>query len=106
MGAVSVESDDVTGLLRDSMRGLLETHGRPDGPTDGASPEAIAGIWERLVQQGVTVLGSDPQERSLSAILVVMEELGRAACPAPMWSAVLANMALADAFSAGGDIRR
>jgi alkylation response protein AidB-like acyl-CoA dehydrogenase len=106
MGAVSVESDDVTGLLRDSMRGLLEMHWRPDGPTDGASPEAIAGIWDRLVQLGVTVLGSDPQERSLSAILVVMEELGRAACPAPMWSAVLANMALAGASSAGGDIRQ
>src|SRR5207237_10425401 len=98
MGAAGVESDDVTQLLRDSMRGLLQTHWRPDGPTDGASPEAIAGIWDMLVRQGVTVLGSDPQERSLSAILVVMEELGRAACPAPMWSAVLANISLSDAY--------
>jgi alkylation response protein AidB-like acyl-CoA dehydrogenase len=106
MATVSVESDDVTGLLRDSMRGLLETHWRVDGATDGASPQAIAGIWDRLIQQGVTVLGSDPQERSLSAILVVMEELGRSACPAPMWSAVLANIALADASSAGSDTRR
>lgn len=106
MGAVRAESDDVTGLLRDSMRGLLETHWPVDGATDGASPEAIAAIWDRLVQQGVTVLGAYPQERSLSAILVVMEELGRAACPAPMWSAVLANLALSDAFSRVGEMRR
>src|SRR5262245_20618252 len=106
MGAASVEGDDVTGLLRDSMRGLLETHWRPDGSMDGASPEAIAEIWDRLVEQGVTALGSDPEERSLSAILVVMEELGRAACPAPMWSAVLANMALSDASSGSGEMRR
>jgi alkylation response protein AidB-like acyl-CoA dehydrogenase len=106
MGAVSAESDEITGLLRDSMRGLLETHWRVDGPMDGASPEAIAGIWDRLVQQGATVLGADPQERRLSAILVVMEELGRAACPAPMWSAVLANLALSDGFSRVGELRR
>src|SRR5689334_21059411 len=106
MGAAGVESDDVTGLLRDSMRGLLQTHWRPDGPTGSGSPEAIVGIWERLVQQGVTVLGSDREERSLSAILVVMEELGRAICPAPMWSAVLANIALPDASSAANEMRR
>jgi alkylation response protein AidB-like acyl-CoA dehydrogenase len=106
MGAAGVESDDVTGLLRDSMRGQLETHWCPDGPTDGASPEVIAGIWDRLVQQGVTALGSDPGERSLSAIAVVMEELGRAACPAPMWSAVLANLALSDACSGADEMRR
>jgi alkylation response protein AidB-like acyl-CoA dehydrogenase len=106
MGAASGESEDVSGLLRDSMRGLLETHWRADSSTVGASPEAIAGIWDRLVQQGVTALGADPKERSLSAILVVMEELGRAACPAPMWSAILANIALPDASSAGSDTRR
>jgi alkylation response protein AidB-like acyl-CoA dehydrogenase len=106
MGAAGVESDDVTGLLRDSMRGLLETHWHAGGPTGGASPEAIAGIWDRLVEQGVTVLGSDPQERSLSAIFVVMEELGRAACPAPMWSAVLANLALSNAHSGADEMRR
>jgi alkylation response protein AidB-like acyl-CoA dehydrogenase len=106
MGTARVESDDVTGLLRDSMRGLLEARWRPDGPTDGASPEAIAGIWDRLVRQGVTVLGSDPHERSLAAILVVMEELGRAACPAPMWSAMLANIALSEAPPAADGMRR
>ena len=105
MHATSVEGDDVSGLLRDSVRRLLETHWRADGSTGGASPEAIAGIWNKLVQQGVTVLGADPQDRSLSAILVVMEELGRAACPAPMWSAVLTNIVLSDASPAGSDRR-
>ncbi|WOH65198.1 acyl-CoA dehydrogenase [Bradyrhizobium sp. BWA-3-5] len=105
MGAVCVESDDITELLRDAMRGLLETHWRADGPMEGASPEAIATIWDRLVRQGVTVLGADPQERSFSAVLVVMEELGRAACPAPMWSAVLANIMLPGASSAANEMR-
>jgi alkylation response protein AidB-like acyl-CoA dehydrogenase len=105
MGAACVESDDIAGLLRDAMRGLLETHWRADGPMEGASPEAIAAIWDRLVRQGVTVLGADPQERSFSAVLVVMEELGRAACPAPMWSAVLSNLVLSDASSAAHEMR-
>lgn len=106
MGMAGAESDDVTELLRDSIRALLETHWRADGPVDGTAPETIAGIWDRLVQQGVTALGADPQERSLCAVLVVMEELGRAACPAPMWSAVLANLVLSDASSGADEIRR
>jgi alkylation response protein AidB-like acyl-CoA dehydrogenase len=106
MGAASAESDDVAGLLRHSMRGLLEVHWRADCMNDGASTDGIAGIWDRLVDQGVTVLGADPQERGLSEVLVVMEELGRAACPAPMWSAVLANLALSDAAPGAGEMRR
>ena len=46
-----------------------------------------------------TVLGADLEEGGLREILVVMEELGRAACPAPMWSAVLANLVLSGASS-------
>ncbi len=58
------------------------------------SPEAISSIWTRLVGQGVASLGCDFSEGGLREILVVMAELGRAACPAPMWSAALTNLAL------------
>src|SRR5262249_51767269 len=48
----------------------------------------------KLVGQGIASLGASCDEGGLSEILVVLEELGRAACPAPMWSAALANLAL------------
>jgi len=58
------------------------------------SPEQISAIWSRLVGQGVASLGCHDSEGGLREILVVMAELGRAACPAPMWSAALANSGL------------
>lgn len=71
-------------LLRESLRGLLGRH----WPADGA-----AGIWTRLTAQGIATLGRDPAEGGLREICLVMEELGRAACPAPMLGAALANLA-------------
>ena len=64
------------------------------GGKTSASPEAISAIWTQLVGQGVASLGCDFSEGGLREILVVMAELGRAACPAPMWSAALANLSL------------
>ncbi|HEY6732345.1 MAG TPA: acyl-CoA dehydrogenase, partial [Roseiarcus sp.] len=81
-------------MLRDSLRGFLGTQWNPEAaakPSDSA--EAIAAIWTRLVGQGVATLGRDFTEGGLREILVVMTELGRASCPAPMWSAALANLA-------------
>lgn len=91
MDAAGIEGDDVAAMFRDSLRGFLDGHWRSQGT---ASPEPIAAIWSGLVRQGVTALGADPDEAGLREILVAMEELGRAACPAPLWSAVLANLVL------------
>ncbi|HEY3680937.1 MAG TPA: acyl-CoA dehydrogenase family protein [Bradyrhizobium sp.] len=89
--------DDLGTLLRDSLRGFLATHWKRSVATDRSqSDQEIASIWSRLVGQGVATLGSDPGEAGLREILIVMTELGRAACPAPMWSAALANMTLSD----------
>lgn len=86
-------NDEIRQMLRDSLRGFLGEHWRADGKQ--ATPaEEISAIWTRLVGQGVASLGSDFTEGGLREILVVMAELGRAACPAPMWSAALANLAL------------
>src|SRR5437868_14192804 len=87
-------NDDIAGMLRDSLRGFLEAHWTGGGGKEGPSPNDVSAIWSKLVGQGVNVLGSDRGEGGLREILVVMAELGRAACPAPMWSAALANLAL------------
>jgi alkylation response protein AidB-like acyl-CoA dehydrogenase len=82
-------------MLRDSLRGFLGQHWRADTMKHGPCPEEVAAIWSKLVGQGVASLGSDPDMGGLREILIVMAELGRAACPAPMWSAALVNLVLA-----------
>ncbi|WP_224741707.1 acyl-CoA dehydrogenase family protein [Bradyrhizobium sp. 2S1] len=94
MVATELSGDDVTGMLRDSLRGFLDEHWRTRGQAASASPEEVAAIWRRLVGQGVATLGTEGGEGGLAEILVVMAELGRAGCPAPMWSVALANLAV------------
>ena len=92
MDMVELPSEEVRQMLRDSLRGFLGEQWRADSKQ--ATPEEVSAIWTKLVGQGVASLGCDFTEGGLREILVVMAELGRAACPAPMWSAALANLAL------------
>src|SRR5713101_3267458 len=95
MNLSQLPSDEIREMLRDSLRGFLEDHWNASTATkQAAAPEEISAIWTRLVGQGVASLGCDFSEGGLREILVVMAELGRAACPAPMWSAALANLGL------------
>jgi alkylation response protein AidB-like acyl-CoA dehydrogenase len=94
MDASESPADDIRRMLRESLRGFLGEHWRADVLRHDPSPAEIAAIWRKLVGQGVAALGSDPAETGLREILVVMEELGRAACPAPMWSTALVNLVL------------
>ncbi len=97
MSTTELPGDDVRTMLRDSLRGFLGAQWKPEAAAKAArSADEIASIWIRLVGQGVAALGCDLREGGLREILVVMTELGRAACPAPMWSAALANLALSD----------
>jgi alkylation response protein AidB-like acyl-CoA dehydrogenase len=93
MDQIQLPNEEVRQMLRDSLRGFLGEQWRADGK-QAISTEDISAIWTRLVGQGVASLGCDFTEGGLREILVVMAELGRAACPAPMWSAALANLAL------------
>jgi alkylation response protein AidB-like acyl-CoA dehydrogenase len=93
MDAAGLPSDDTAGMLRDSLRGFLEAHWAAS-VKGSPSADDISAIWRKLIGQGVTSLGSSRDEGGLREILVVMTELGRAGCPAPMWSAALANFAL------------
>ena len=95
MDVSQLPSDEIREMLRDSLRGFLVEHWKTtDGATPAALPEAISSIWTKLVGQGVASLGCDFNEGGLREILVVMAELGRAACPAPMVAAALTNLAL------------
>lgn len=92
MDQIQLPNEEVRQMLRDSLRGFLGEQWRADGK-HATSPE-VSAIWTKLVGQGVASLGCDFAEGGLREILLVMAELGRAACPAPMWSAALANLAL------------
>jgi alkylation response protein AidB-like acyl-CoA dehydrogenase len=95
MDLSQLPNDEIREMLRGSLRGFLGEHWSADAATERTgSPEEISAIWTRLVGQGVASLGRDFSEGGLCEILVVMAELGRAACPAPMWSAALANLGL------------
>ncbi len=94
MNAAELPVDDVRAMLRESLRGLLGEHWSADCVRRGPSSQEVAAIWTRLIGQGVATLGSNHEEGGLREVAVVLAELGRAACPAPMWSAALANLAL------------
>ena len=97
VGAVDTSTlpgDEERTMLRDSLRGFLQTHWpAADAIARARRPAAVAAVWSQLVGQGVAALGSEPGEGGLREIALVMEELGRAACPAPMLGAALANLA-------------
>lgn len=95
MAPTELPSDDVRTMLRDSLRGFFGARWNPAAAAKpSGTAEEIVSIWTQLAGQGVATLGRDFGEGGLREILVVMTELGRASCPAPMWSAALANLAL------------
>ena len=94
MDATGPPSDDTAEMLRDSLRGFLKAHWAAGGGKERPSSDDIFAIWRKLIGQGVGALGSGHDEGGLREILVVMEELGRVTCPAPMWPTALANLAL------------
>lgn len=91
-------------MLRDSVRGYLGEHWpAATAVAWGADATRVARIWQGLVQQGLAALGSDAEEGGLREIVIVMEELGRAACPAPFLGAALANLSLAPLSARSGE---
>jgi len=96
LDAASLPGGEERSLLRDSLRRFLAEHWPADAAVArGREPEAISTIWSGLVEQGLAGLGSEPSEGGLRELAVAMEELGRAACPAPLLGAGLLNLALA-----------
>ncbi|MFD2644583.1 acyl-CoA dehydrogenase [Pseudomonas japonica] len=88
-------SDEERGMLQESLRRLLMRLWPVDQALAlAASPRAIASIWREFAEQGLTSLGSEPAEGGLREIVLALEELGRAGCPAPLVDAVIANIVL------------
>ncbi len=88
-------------LLRDSVRGFLAEYWPVAGAIAAhADPAALAAIWRGLAGQGLTMLGSDAEIGGVAEMLVVMEELGRAACPLPLADAMLVNLAFGNSTDA------
>ena len=88
-------------MLRDAVRRLLALAWPPEHAVARAeSPDALRSAWRLLAGQGFTTLGGDAHCGGVQEILVVAEELGRAACPAPFIAGALANLALREVAGA------
>ena len=89
-------SDFDRNLLRRSVRELLSRCWPAGDAVERASnAPAIAALWQDMASQGLASLASNTGETGLRESVLVFEELGRAACPAPLLGAVAANLALA-----------
>jgi acyl-CoA dehydrogenase len=100
-------SDAERNLLRRSVRELLSRAWPADRAVESAEdPRAIAKLWAAMAAQGLASLGSDAVEAGWREIALVSEELGRAACPAPLLGTVAANIALAASDTAGALIEK
>ena len=90
---LALPTDDERRLLRESVRGFLAAHWPvADAVRNTVDAAALNALWRGVAAQGLTALGSTPEEGGLREICIVMEELGRAACPAPVLAAAMCNL--------------
>lgn len=100
-------SDADRQLLRDSTRDFLASRWPSASAMERVGDAAaVTALWRDMAAQGLSALGADPAEGGLREIMLVFEELGRAACPAPLLGAVIANMALAGAGKAAEPLQQ
>lgn len=93
--ATMMPGDEERALLRDSLRRWLAQHWPAAGAVERSTDRtAVATLWQGLAGQGLASLGRDPSEGGLREGVLAMEELGRAAAPAPLAGALLANLVL------------
>ena len=82
--AAVLPTDEDRDLLRQSVRGYLQAHGPSQSHREAWwDPELSGRLWQGLAEQGLMTLGADPTEGGVREMVVVMEELGRAAVPIP-----------------------
>jgi alkylation response protein AidB-like acyl-CoA dehydrogenase len=94
-GADLPTAEDRT-MLRGAVRGVLAKVWPASAYEHGvADPDKQRAVWQALVGLGVAALGQDPREGGVREIVLVAEELGRAASLAPMLSTAVANLLLA-----------
>jgi acyl-CoA dehydrogenase len=82
-------------LFRKSVRDFLQRRWPADAAVERSSDaQAVMALWQDMAGLGLPALGSEDAEAGLREILLAFEELGRAACPAPLLGAVAANRVL------------
>ncbi|WP_051236712.1 acyl-CoA dehydrogenase [Ottowia thiooxydans] len=93
MARADAEKHAELDLLRTSLRRLFERHWSADMAGNGGTPEQRQAVWRALLEVGLGTLGSldDASAGGWQELLLTMEELGRAACPAPMAALALSN---------------
>ncbi|MGE0384459.1 MAG: acyl-CoA dehydrogenase family protein [Gammaproteobacteria bacterium] len=102
----ALPTDEERDLLRKSVRACLDQHWPAATAVAAAhDPRNVGAVWRALAELGVASLGTDPGEGGLQEIVVVAQELGRAACPAPFIDAVLVNLALWSARGTNAAVR-
>lgn len=75
-------------LLRDALRDLLSRHWpAANAPAAATQAGPMRAIWRALADQGVLALGSGEAGAGWREVILAAEELGRAACPAPLLDA-------------------
>jgi alkylation response protein AidB-like acyl-CoA dehydrogenase len=95
MAVQSLYETDEAQQLRDAARGFLARYWPSDKALEDASkPEALLELWQRIAAQGWTSLGSDAESGGLGEALILLEELGRAACPVPLLDSFLVTTVL------------
>ncbi len=84
-------------LLGDMLRDWLAVHWPVErAVTRGADPTALTVAWRGLAELGLATLGADPSEGGLREAALVLDQLGRAACPLPFAGRVVATLATLD----------
>jgi 3-oxo-4-pregnene-20-carboxyl-CoA dehydrogenase beta subunit len=97
VGTVVLRDTADMALLRDAARRSLARHWPPDKAVAFAEdPAELRRFWEEAAGQGWTSIGLAAGEEELALAVVLMDELGRAACPIPLADALL----LSDILSA------
>jgi alkylation response protein AidB-like acyl-CoA dehydrogenase len=98
-------SDEERVLLKESVRGFLQQHWPASQALDFASQaDKIKTLWRQIADLGLAGLGLEPSEGGVRELLVAMSELGRAACPAPLAEAAMANLLLKQAAARQPDV--
>src|ERR1700754_62750 len=88
--AVVLRDTDDMALLRDAARRSLARHWPSEKAVAFAEdPVELRRFWREAAGQGGTGIGLAAGEEELSLAVVLMDELGRAACPIPLADALL-----------------
>jgi alkylation response protein AidB-like acyl-CoA dehydrogenase len=94
-----------TQMIADSVRAIFKAHWTAEAAADPAArPDALQRVWRELKDQGFLSAGAN-SEIGLGEAMLVVEEAGHTACPAPIIPTVVAKILSIgeDAASGAGD---